>query len=179
MKSVLYLIVFLFTLIGSSQNVESSARKFIDDAQITQINKDWTTMATFTSGIGETVKFFPVEIINLKTMKKIEALQINMDIKKPDVFKTAWVGIDEIEEFVVFIETYVIPNLDMKLKKKSTQYKFKAKEMTLSYHIYEKKTRISIWLNDYEDIEIVNWEFWTETQTKKIPKLLAVLKKIK
>lgn len=179
MKPLFFIAVLLLGLIAIAQNEESSARKFIDDADITQINKDWSTIAVFTSGLGETVKFFPVEIINLSTMEKIEALQINMDIKKPDVFKTAWVGIDEIEEFIVFIESYVIPNLETRLKKKSTEYIFKAKEMTLSYRILEKKTRISIWLNDYEDLEIINWQFWTETQTKHVPKLLEVLKKIK
>lgn len=102
-----------------------------------------------------------------------------MYIKNPDIRKTAWVGIDEIEEFIDFVEDNVIPNLDLKFKGKSSEFIFKAKEMTLSYFIYEKDRRISIKLNSYDNDKILNYTFWTETQVDKIPKLLAVLKKIK
>ena len=110
-------LVFLFlilTAISFGQNIESSTRKFIDDAQFTRINKDWTTIAEFKSGIGETVEFYPIEVINLKTGDKTNALQLDMKIKKPDVFKTAWIGIEEINEFIQFIEENVIPNLDLR-----------------------------------------------------------------
>ena len=180
MKSLFFIVLFFLTFPVLAQNIESSTRKFIDDADISQINKDWSISAFFQSGIGETVQFFPVEIINLKTDEKIKAIQVNMTIKNPDVSKTAWVGLDEIDEFIVFIETYVIPNLDEKLTMlTSSEYIFKAKEMTLSYRIQQRKTRISIWLNDYEDSDIPNYYFWTESKTKKIPSLLEVLKKIK
>lgn len=69
------------------QNIESSTRKFIDEAQFTRINKDWTTIAEFKSGIGETVEFFPIEVINLKTGETTKTLQLDMKIKNPDVFK--------------------------------------------------------------------------------------------
>lgn len=175
-------LIFLFlslTTISFGQNTESSTRKFLDEAQFTRINKDWTTTAEFKSGIGETVKFYPIEVINLKTGKKTNALQLDMKIKKPDVFKTAWIGIEEINEFISFIEENVIPNLDLKYKDKSSEFIFKAKEMTLSYFVYEKKRRLTIKLNSYDDSDFKNYTFWTETQVKKIPKLLDVLKIIK
>ncbi len=102
-----------------------------------------------------------------------------MFIKNPDINKTAWVGIDEIEEFINFVENHVIPNLELRFKDKSSEFVFKAKEMTLSYFVYEKERKISIKLNSYDDDKILNYTFWTETQVDKIPKLLAVLKKIK
>ena len=175
-------LVFLFlilTAISFGQNIESSTRKFIDDAQFTRINKDWTTIAEFKSGIGETVEFYPIEVINLKTGDKTNALQLDMKIKKPDVFKTAWIGIEEINEFIKFIEENVIPNLDLRFKDKSSEFIFKANEMTLSYFVYEKKRRLTIKLNSYDDSEFKNYTFWTETQVDKIPRLLEILKIIK
>ena len=125
MKKTLFTIVLIFTVLFSfGQNIESSTRKFIDEAQFTRINKDWTTIAEFKSGIGETVEFYPIEVINIKTGEKRNALQLDMKIKKPDVFKTAWIGLEEINEFIGFIEDNVIPNLDLRFKDKSSEFIF-------------------------------------------------------
>ena len=180
-KNIMLTVLFLigFNTSAQKENVESSTRLFIDKAQFTQINKDWSTIAEFSSGIGEYVNFFPIEVIDLKTKEKVNALQLDMYVKKPEVYKTAWVGLDEVEEFIRFIETNVTPNLDLKFKKKSTEFIFKAKEMTFSYIVDEKRKRISIWLNNYEKEGQPNYYFWTETQVDKIPDLLKVLKNIK
>ncbi|MRX38484.1 hypothetical protein GJU43_04300 [Flavobacterium sp. LC2016-23] len=181
MKNTLTLILILFSIISYSQkeNVESSTRIFIDKAQFTRINKDWNTTAEFKSGIGEYVNFYPIEVIDIKTGTKVNALQVDMFIKNPETFKTAWIGIDEIEEFISFVEDNVIPNLDLKLKDKSSEFIFKAKEMTMYYLVYEKNKKITIKLNSYDDDKVLNYTFWTETQVDKIPRLLSVLKKIK
>lgn len=181
MKTKNLLMMFLLTSIFVfSQNKESSTRKFIDEAQFTRINKDWTTMASFKSGIGEYVRFFPIEVINLKSGEKTKALQVNMFIKKPDVYKTAWVGLEEINEFVTFIETHVIPNLGLEFKNKSSEFIFRANEMTLNFKVFNKDRRLTINLNSYdEDDELDIYTFWTETQVDKIPNLLKILKKIK
>ncbi len=178
MKYIFYLLL-LSSTVTIAQNIESSTRKFIDDAQFTRINKDWTTIAEFKSGIGESVEFYPIEVINLKTGAKTNALQLDMTIKKPDVFKTAWIGLEEIKEFINFIEDNVIPNLDLRFKDKSSEFIFKANEMTLSYFVYEKDRRLTIKLNSYDDSEFKNYTFWTETQVDKIPRLLEILKIIR
>ncbi|MBR9847673.1 MAG: hypothetical protein GYB35_16955 [Algicola sp.] len=178
-KLILLLLIVAVTATTFGQNIESSTRKFIDEAQFTRINKDWTTIAQFKSGIGETVDFYPIEVINLKTGEKVNALQLDMSIKNPDLFKTAWIGIEEINEFINFIEQNVIPNLDLKFKDKSSEFIFKANEMTLSYFVYERRSRLTIKLNSYDDSVIKNYSFWTETQTDKIPRLLEILKLIK
>ena len=179
-KIILSLLTILISIYSFGQNIESTTRKFIDESQYTRINKDWTTTAEFKSGLSEYVRFFPIEVIDLKSGKKMNALQLDMFIKYPEVLKTAWVGLDEINDFISFVEQYVIPNLDMKLKrKKSSEFIFNAKEVTLSYFVYEKRRRLTIKLNDYDDSEMKNYTFWTETQVDKIPNLLAVLKLIK
>ena len=179
MKNLIFLFILMISIGYSySQNIESSTRKFIDEAQFTRINKDWTTTAEFKSGIGEYVKFYPIEVINLKTGEKRVALQLDMYVKKPDVYNTSWVAYEEISEFISFIEDNVIPNLDLKFKDKSSEFIFKANEMTLSYFVYEKKRRLTIKLNSYDDSEFTNYTFWTETQVDKIPELLEVLKKL-
>ena len=82
MKNQFLVTLFLtFTTISYGQNIESSPRKFIDDTQFTRINKDWTTIAEFKSGIGETVEFYPIEVINIKTGEQRNALQLDMNIK--------------------------------------------------------------------------------------------------
>ena len=151
----------------------------MDKAQFTRINKDWTTIAEFQSGIGEFVNFYPIEVIDLKSGEKTNALQLDMYIKKPEINKTAWIGLDEIDEFIKFIEENVIPNLDLRFKEKSSEFIFKANEMTLSYFVYEKDRRLTIKLNSYDDSELKNYTFWTETQVDKIPRLLEILKKMK
>jgi hypothetical protein len=169
----------MLTAMAFGQNIESSTRKFIDEAQFTRINKDWTTIAEFKSGIGEFVNFYPIEVINLKTGEKRVALQLDMFIKNPDINKTAWIGLEEINEFIAFIEENVIANLELRFKDKSSEFIFKANEMTLSYFVYEKKRRLTIKLNSYDDSEIKNYTFWTETQVNKIPRLLEILKILK
>lgn len=178
-NQLLVLLCLISSTISIGQNIESSTRKFIDKAQFTRINKDWTTVAKFKSGIGESVEFYPIEVINLKTGEKRNALQLDMNIKKPEVFKTAWIGIEEINEFIGFIEGNVIPNLDLRFKDKSSEFIFKANEMTLSYFVFEKKRRLTIKLNSYDESEFKNYTFWTETQVDKIPRLLEILKIIK
>lgn len=86
-KNSIVLFFVLFISLTYGQNIESSTRKFIEEAQFTRINKDWTTIAEFKSGIGETVEFYPIEVINLKTGAKTNALQLDMNIKNPDVLK--------------------------------------------------------------------------------------------
>ncbi|ENA1815707.1 hypothetical protein ABF174_002346 [Flavobacterium psychrophilum] len=180
-KKYITILTILFSIFSYSQkeNQESTTRKFIEKAQFKRINKDWSTIAEFKSGIGEYVNFYPIEVIDLKSNEKVNALQLDLFIKNPDTFKTVWVGIDEVEEFITFVEKNVIPNLNLKFKDKSTEFIFTAKEMTFSYFVYEKDKKITIKLNSYDNPEILNYTFWTETQVDKIPKLLEVLKKIK
>jgi hypothetical protein len=178
-KLILLLITVSITSISLAQNIESETRKFIEESKHTRINKDWSKIAIFHSGINEYVKFFPIEVIDLKSGETINALQLDMFIKNPDLYKTAWVGIDEVEDFIKFVEDNVIPNLGMKLKNKSSEFIFHAKEVTLKYFVHERKRRLTIKLNSYDNSEFKNYTFWTETQTEKIPNLLEVLKVIK
>ena len=173
---------FIFLIISTTvfgQNIESSTRKLIDNAKFTRVNRNWRTIAQFKSGIGETVKFFPIEVINLKSGEKTKALQLDMEIKNPNVFKTAWIGIEEINEFIIFIEKHVLPNLGKRYKDSSAEFIFNANEMRLSYLIHEKRKRLTIKLNSYDGGPYKNYTFWTETQVDKIDGLLEVLKVIK
>ena len=61
---------------------KSEVRLMIEDASITRINKDWSNIAEFKSGIGEMVNFYPVQVIDLKSKQMREALQVDMYIKK-------------------------------------------------------------------------------------------------
>lgn len=179
MKIKLLILLVLISAVAFSQVDGSSTRKFIEGAQFTQINKDWNVTAEFKSGIGETVQFFPIEVIDLKSNTKVKALELDMSIKSPTINITAWVGIEEIDEFIYFIEKNVIPNLDLRFKKQSSEFIFRAKEMTFSFLVDERRRRITIKLNDYDGDNVPNYSFWTETQVDKIPYLLEVLKVIK
>ena len=212
MKTKLLLIAFLsVSTLGFSQKKtqnqqqgavrpeleKSDVRMMIEDASITRINKDWSNIAEFKSGIGETVNFYPVQVINLKTNKSSNALQVDMYIKKGganaliagamslnpglmgnDDYMSAWVGLDEIDEFITFIEQSIVPNLDLKFKKKSSEFIFNAKEITIKYMVDEKRRRLSIVLNNYNDVGYPFY-FWTEARVDKIADLLPVLKDIR
>jgi len=167
---------------------KSTTREFIETAKFYRINRDWNVVAEFKSGYDEYVRFFPVEVINLKNNQKIKALGLDMYVlgmkkKKKKGFETAWIGLDEIQEFITFIEKHILPNLNLKFKKKSSKFIFHAKEMTMSYSVREKKRRLTIDMNNYHLVDGVgntsSFNFWTETQIDKLPKLLEVLKKIK
>ncbi|MDQ6531817.1 hypothetical protein [Flavobacterium sp. LHD-85] len=168
-----------------SQKKNSETRQFIDNAEITQINKDWNVKAEFRSGLGEVLSFFPVEAIDLKSNNKIKALQMDMTViyqiagRNFNYFKSSWIDLDEIDEFVLFIEQYVIPNLkDKTEKKQSTTYIFNSREITFSFNIEKTSRRVSIYLKDNGITDNEHY-FWTETQVGKIPELLTMLKEIK
>ena len=176
---------------------KSDVRLMIEDASITRINKDWSNIAEFKSGIGETVNFYPVQVVDLKSGQIREALQVDMYIKKGganaliagaltmnpglmgnDDYMSAWVGLDEISEFIAFIEKSIVPNLDLRYKKKSSEFIFNAKEITFRYMVDEKRRRLSILLNNYQDAGYP-FHFWTEARVDKIAELLPVLKDIR
>lgn len=192
MKFTKKLFTFLMLLIvtinyAQKQKQNSETRQFIDNAEITQINKDWNTKAEFKSGIGEIVSFFPVEAIDLKSNNKVTSLQMDMTVKYGSVitgqnntyFKSSWIDLNEVDEFILFIEQYVIPNLkDKTERKQSVTYIFNSREITFSFYIEKSNRRISIYLKDNGSTDNEHY-FWTESQVNKIPELLTMLKEIK
>lgn len=186
------LFTFLMLLIvtinyAQKPKANSETRQFIDNAEITQINKDWNTKAEFKSGIGEVVSFFPVEAIDLKSNNKVKSLQMDMTVKYGNAitgpnntyFKSSWIDLNEVDEFILFIEQYVIPNLkDKTERKQSVTYIFNSREITFSFYIEKSTRRISIYLKDNGNTDNEHY-FWTESQVSKIPELLTMLKEIK
>lgn len=185
MKKIVLLLLCAGTF-SFSQQTNSTTRDFIEEAAFAQINKDWRVKAIFESGIGETLSFFPIEVIDLKSGSKIKSLQIDMDIeytdssnKKKKYFKTSWVGMDEIQEFTEFVERYVIPNLDKTTESGlSTTYYFDAKEMVFVFEIKGKNKRISVFLKDSGVIDNDHY-FWTERKIENVKELLPVLIQLK
>lgn len=172
-----FILVLTFSLsYGQKENANSDTRKFVFNAEMTQVNRDWSVSADFTSGIGEVVSFYPVESIDLKTNQKVKSLQMDMYLE--NYFKFSWIDFEEVNEFIYFIEHYVIPNLKVKTEiTKSVTYIFNSKEITLSFKIKNNVKRISIYQKDNGVTDDVHY-FWTETQVNKIQDLLAVLKQI-
>ena len=179
MKKLFTIFLLLFAITQNySQNKNSETRHFIENAEITQINKDWNVKAEFKSGLGEVLSFFPVEAIDLKSNKKMKSLQMDMSISK-GYFKSSWIDLNEVDEFILFIEQYVIPNLrDKTDRNQSTTYIFNSREITFSFYIEKSSRRISIYLKDNGVTDNEHY-FWTETQVGKIPELLTMLKEIK
>jgi hypothetical protein len=171
---------------------ESLIRKFLDKAARTRVNKDWSLVAQFESGTNEHVKFFPVQAINLLTNETVNALQIDMLIKPYQasalsmvtgavISRTAWVGLDEIDDFIDFLEKNIIPNLKLKYKEKSSEFIFKSKELTFKYLIDERRRRLTVSINNYDYSEVTSrrFEFWTEAKVDNIDELLPILKSVK
>lgn len=183
MKTLKFKITLCLVLISSIAFAQenSETRKFIDDAEFTQINRDWSVKAEFRSGLGEVVSFFPVEAIDLKSNSKINALQMDMTVTDGNrsYFKSSWIDLKEVDEFINFLESYVVPNLKDKVElKQSTTYVFNSKEIRFSFRIERNSKRISVYLKDLGVTDNYHY-FWTETQVSKIPDLLNMLKQIK
>ena len=185
-KTVLPVLLLSFTSVCLAQKEKSNSdtRKFIENAEITKVNRDWNGLAEFRSGLGESVNFFPVEAIDLKTNKSIKSIQMDMyvisqvDGKNYNFSKTSWIDLDEVDEFVKFIEQYVIPNLKERAEmNKSVTYIFNSKEIIFSFKIENVSRKISIYLKDNGVTDNKHY-FWTESQVNKIPDLLKVLKNI-
>jgi len=186
LKKLIPLILFGFASVCLAQNgkTNSDTRKFIENAEITKVNRDWNGLAEFRSGLGESVNFFPVEAIDLKTNKSIKSIQMDMYVitqtegKSYNFSKTSWIDLDEVDEFVKFIEQYVIPNLKERTEmNKSVTYIFNSKEIIFSFKIENASRKISIYLKDNGITDYKHY-FWTESQVNKIPDLLKVLKNI-
>lgn len=173
---------------------QSATRKFIGFEPQFNFYRDWSTQAEFKSGIGEYVHFFPVELKNLKTGEKLSALQLEMmvksanpvasiggfGVKKDETTSFAYLGLDEVNEFINFLEKNIIPNLGLSLKEKSSEFVFKAKEMVFYYTVVEKEKRISISIPVIDENTQASTGkflyFWTEKNVDDIPNLVKVLK---
>ena len=71
--------------------------------------------------------------------------------------------------------------MESKFKKKSSEYRFKGKEMIFIYLIEEKNKSITILLNQYNDFGIDDkerpkFQFFAESQSVEIQNQLKVLK---
>lgn len=179
-KIILFLLAYSSFL--SAQNIEkSSTRKIINNAQITRVIKDWNVVANLISGEGESVSFFPIEINDLKTGNITKALQVDMSVncRGFEYSRSSWVDLDEISEFIIFLENYVIPKLTKETEKnKSITYVFKSKEIMVSFLVSNYKNRLSVYLKDKDDFDEQCY-FWTESWTNKAQEILPVLESIK
>lgn len=185
---LLFLLLFAFCAMNAQKikpkedkpKLTSVTRSFIDNSKKTRINKDWSLEAEFKSGIGETVTFYPVQIVDLDTRKEINAIELVMFTKAqaglvmvPQT-QSVWIDYDEVESFIAFIEDNIVPNINLKFRDKSSEFIFQAKEITLKFLVHERRQRLTIEINNAD-----NAPFWTESQVDNFPKLLPMLKKVK
>ncbi|PZR23303.1 MAG: hypothetical protein DI539_03360 [Flavobacterium psychrophilum] len=182
MKKVYLIFLVIISTHLSAQNEKlSSASEFIDRSSYIQINLDENESAIFKSGWNETVQFYPAEIIDLKQNTKMYGLNVTTEYlvtqQGADNFSVkedAWIGMEEIGDMVVWLEQYVIPNLDSSAgRKKTVKYIFNSNELTLKFEIYNNRQIFSVILNNSY---FPDKYFWTETKVKDIPKVLAALK---
>jgi len=182
MKKFTFLLL-LVPLIGISQEIQySEPTKFIEKSGYVQVNMSENEKTLFKSGLGESVSFYPSEIIDLKENKKILGLAVESSYivkdhpNRPTEYtkETAWIGTDEIPDLIIWFENYVIPNMDLASKEKKTvKYIFNTKEIQLKFENYITTQTFTIIIknSNYKDKY-----FWTETRVKDIPNILKTLK---
>ncbi|KAF2508830.1 hypothetical protein [Flavobacterium foetidum] len=179
MKKIIFLML-LFPLLGISQQ-QSEPSKFINESLSVQINKNENAKAVFKSGVGETVTFYPSEIIDLKEKKRIEGLELESIFitreyqNRPSQYtkETAWIETAEIPELLFWFENYIIPNMNLGANsKKTVQYVFNSKEVQFKFDINNSGQTFTIIIKNskYEDKY-----FWTETRVKDIPNIIKTL----
>jgi hypothetical protein len=177
------LLLLLLPLPGFSQETGfSEPSKFIQQANYVQINMNENERAVFKSGFGETVSFYPSEIIDLKENKKLNGLAVESEYIIKDyqhktsesTKETAWIGIDEIPDLITWFENYVVPNLEPgTTKNKTVKYIFNSKEVELKFESYNNIQTFSVLIKNsiYKDEY-----FWTVSRVKEIPNIVKTLK---
>ncbi len=200
--------IFAITLLFISVSSYSQVQRAIDGRSFIRENiiansefhffRDWSVIATFKSGIGESVEFFPI-IFSLPNSKiEVHGLQLDAEVKPRDnqmrnslssirlrnkdfVKRSVFIDKVEVGKMITFIERDIVPHLKDTYKNKSKEYVFKSKEMFFSFLIDEKDARITIHISDFGPLgdgtdggdQI---EFWTESKIDDIPKLLTTIK---
>jgi hypothetical protein len=197
MKKYSFFIVFLISFSINAQvqrAIEGSSiiRKNILVNQEFNFFRDWTNIASFKSGIGETVKMYPIIFSTPDKKIILQGLQLDAEVKPQEtvissqtavkgMFKrTIFIDKDDVNGMISFIERDIVPNLKTTYKKQSKEYVFKSNEMFFSFLINEKDLRITIHIADYGPLGDKKGadqiEFWTESKVNDIPNLLNTLK---
>lgn len=176
MKKLLFILIITSSFV-SAQNKESNARNTIKNAEIGLIKKDWSNILEFeVKGGKEHIRFFPVEVTNLNSNITLKALEFDFDVSK-----SKRVYNDEIKELIIFLDSYVIPNLQMvEDKKKSTEYFFDSEELYLTFYLKNGKKYFDIYPKD--DLGFVLWQngfsIEKEKDFKRLQELVFMLKYI-
>lgn len=177
------LLLFIIPFLGISQEINySEPSRFIEKAGAVQINLVESEKTIFKSGFGETVSFYPSEIIALNENQRINGIEVESTFitkeyqNKQDQYtkETAWIGVDEIPALIVWFENYVIPNLTAPAgTKKTVKYIYSTKEIQFKFDVYNATQTFTIAVKNtnYKDKY-----FWTESRTKDIPNILKTLK---
>lgn len=184
MKRSTLLLFILLPFLGIAQEIShSEPSQFIEKAGAVQINLVESQKTIFKSGLGETVSFYPAEIIDLnQNQKKISGIEVESTFitkqyqNKQDQFtkETAWIGIDEIPALINWLESYIIPNLSNPTgTKKTVKYIYNTKEIQFKFDVYNTSQTFTITVKNtnYKDKY-----FWTESRTKDIPNILKTLR---
>ena len=141
------LTIFFFSLIS---NLNAQVQRVVDGKSIIRENiiqnteftffRDWTTVATFKSGIGETTTFYPIIFSVPEKNIKLYGLQLDAMVKpqmssvsyaigggvpgasmvnKDFLNRSIFIDKADVYLFIDFLEKQVIPNLKTTYKKQS------------------------------------------------------------
>lgn len=182
MNRIFYMLIFLPIISVKAQEKKlSTASQFINKSSYVQINMDENEKAVFKSGLGESVSFYPSEITDLKQNNSMFGLQVESNfiigsqgMNTTFSKETAWIGMEEIDDLVIWFDKYVVPNLKIEAgKNKTVKYIFNCEELMLKFEVYENTQIFSVILNN---TYFHDKYFWTESKVKDIPKVVSALK---
>ena len=112
--------------------------------------RDWNNVASFKSGIGESVVLFPIIYSTPDAKITLHGLQLNAFVKRQatantfvstnvsnfasdygkDFFtRSVFIDKDDVKKMITYIERDIVPNLKTTYKKQSKEYVYKCKEM--------------------------------------------------
>ncbi len=207
MKTIFTLLV-LYTLFVSSvfsqtaapnSYTESDLYKMFSNVSFLKVDIDESEKATFKSGTGELVQFYPITLTNLKTKEVRQGLRIYTiyDLQgsnlsgaigvlgggKSDNVKQEEIGymdISEVEEFLDFLENYVLPNVEADLEKMNTTlYKYESKEYEIELYIQREKGNTKEEFRvKFKNRPYMGKYFWTKSQVKRLSDVTKTLRYI-
>jgi hypothetical protein len=205
--------LFIFSILFFlNLNTYAQVQRVIDGQSIIRDNiiannefnftRNWNNIASFKSGIGESVVLFPIIYNSPISKVELHGLQLNAFVKRQSnsnvfvstnlsnfeasygkdlLFRSIFIDKEDVKKMITYIERDIIPNLDKTYKKQSKEYVYKCKEMFMSFLIDEKQLRITMHISDYGPLGDgidggTQIEFWTESQVETIPKFLESIK---
>ncbi|NOU59635.1 hypothetical protein [Marinifilum caeruleilacunae] len=169
----------------------SETSKFIRNAEFIKCDYDFTKMTAFKSGEWY-IEFYPAYISNLKTGTSLTAIKFESEYSawgatgyEYGIYHSGYLDMDEVKDFIVFLEAYVLPNDKKAVDVGSgVEYTFYSKELEIEFIREKRKSEgINSVASMVQNLNFKSYDrpyedrYYTfSRKLRKLPELIEMLK---